>query len=257
MQQTISILLLQNTKDGQKMRNYIETLPGITLIASTNDTRIALAHTEQFSPQFVIVNLDLHNKYGTSFDYLSALQQLHMGRKPYVIALTDSKHKETYERARYLGANLIFYSMHLRYTEQTAIDFILQYGIVTGDYMLSETDASTADFQKQVLYKHIKNELDRIGISPKVLGRSYLTDAIMLLVQGNQKTIEVLSKKYNKTPGSIIRAMQTAIQSAWIRTHPEILSKSFQCHVPPDRGYPTLNEFIYYFSDKIKDVIHS
>ena len=96
-------------------------------------------------------------------------------------------------------------------------------------------------------------EIDRIGISPKALGRGYLIDAVMFRIEGksNHVVLEV-ARKYGKTEASVERAMQNAINKAWNTIYPEDLLKYYTAHIRSDKGVPTVMEFICHYADRIK-----
>ena len=97
-------------------------------------------------------------------------------------------------------------------------------------------------------------ELDRIGISPKMIGFTYLTEAILLVLDGqNNNLCTTIGLKHAKTDSSVERAMQNAIKSAWRNTDIDDLLQNYTARINPDRGVPTLTEFIYYYANKIEN----
>lgn len=46
--------------------------------------------------------------------------------------------------------------------------------------------------------------------------------------------------------------MQTAINHAWRNTDIESLERYYTTYINPQKGVPTVMEFIYYYSSKIK-----
>ena len=100
----------------------------------------------------------------------------------------------------------------------------------------------------------ISLELDNVGISPKVIGYKYLSEAILLILQGQPHNIcETLAKQYKKTDSSVERAMQNAINKAWRTTDIDDLLKYYTARINSDKGVPTLTEFIHYYANKIKN----
>lgn len=97
-------------------------------------------------------------------------------------------------------------------------------------------------------------ELDAVGISPKAIGYQYLSDAVLLIMQGHPHNIcSTLAKQYKKTDSSVERAMQNAINKAWRTTDIDDLLKHYTARINSDKGVPTLTEFIHYYANKIKN----
>ena len=62
-----------------------------------------------------------------------------------------------------------------------------------------------------------------------------------------------VGKLLRKGEQGVVRAMQNAINRAWNGGDPEELARMYTAHVHSDKGVPTVNEFIYYYAQKIKD----
>ncbi|MCR5652585.1 MAG: sporulation initiation factor Spo0A C-terminal domain-containing protein [Ruminococcus sp.] len=99
----------------------------------------------------------------------------------------------------------------------------------------------------------MSEELDLIGISPKVKGRKYLRDAIEMTCDKEQPNLcSQIAKSYSVSSASVERAMQGAINRAWNTTDTETLETQYTAYINPERGYPTIMEFVYYYADKVK-----
>lgn len=48
--------------------------------------------------------------------------------------------------------------------------------------------------------------------------------------------------------------MQSAIKRTWLHADPLDLQKYYTAHISPQRGAPTLMEFIHYFSKQIAEL---
>ena len=60
-----------------------------------------------------------------------------------------------------------------------------------------------------------------------------------------------LVKIYQKSEKSIERAMQNAIKRAWDTNDIDTLLRHYTAYIRPDKGFPTLMEFICYYANKI------
>jgi hypothetical protein len=109
---------------------------------------------------------------------------------------------------------------------------------------------------EQLLKICIQRHLDIIGIKAKAKGYNYLTDAIYLVITKDDEHLSrTLSAKYKKTNASIERAMQNAIKQTWTSNDIQVLLDNYTAPIRPEKGYPTMMEFIYYYGDKIKKMI--
>ena len=90
--------------------------------------------------------------------------------------------------------------------------------------------------------------------NPKAIGYKYLTDAILLVMEGHTNNLcTTIGDKYSKTDASVERAMQNAINNAWRSNDIDELLKHYSARINSDRGVPTLTEFVYYYANKIKN----
>jgi hypothetical protein len=104
------------------------------------------------------------------------------------------------------------------------------------------------------LARLLSAELDRIGIRPKHIGRAYLSDAIIMILQKQESSVcAALGRKYGKTDVSVERAMQNAINKAWHTADIDDLAKYYTAKISSEKGVPTLTEFIYYYVNKLKN----
>lgn len=117
----------------------------------------------------------------------------------------------------------------------------------------SAAQAAADISNRETLRDKISTELDLIGISSKLKGRQYLADAIEITYNQRVSNLcSIIAKKYSKTDASVERAMQTAINHAWRNTDIESLERYYTTYINPQKGVPTVMEFIYYYSAKIK-----
>ena len=144
------------------------------------------------------------------------------------------------------------------YSEKSAIDFLKMMKDIIQNNIRSNNpdyaDQEAPNQREKRLTRLINVELDRIGISPKAVGYKYLTNAILLVIDGHTGNLcTTIGKKYSKTDASVERAMQNAINSAWRSNDIEELLKNYTARINSDRGVPTLTEFVYYYANKIKN----
>jgi hypothetical protein len=115
------------------------------------------------------------------------------------------------------------------------------------------TSEDKEDIDKRLL-KRLHTELDIIGVSPKVVGRSYLISGILIIMEKPEPNFSrKIAAEHGKSVPSVERAMQTAITGAWKNGDPDILEKYYTARINPVKGIPTVTEFIYFYASKIKN----
>lgn len=252
------ILIEDDTLACKHFAEYIDTVEDISIIAITNNSYRALELIEEHLPDAIILDLELNHGKGNGLQFLQGLAKLSLPFKPYILITTNNSSTVTYDYARQLGADFIMSKHQEDYSEKTAIDFlkmlkdIIQNNIQTQhpNYEISES----ASQREKRLTRLINIELDRIGISPKVVGYKYLTDAILLVLNGQTSNFCTnIGQKYSKTDTSVERAMQNAINSAWRSNDIDELLKHYTARISSEKGVPTLTEFVYYYANKIKN----
>ena len=108
-------------------------------------------------------------------------------------------------------------------------------------------------FEKRVTQRIIA-ELNHVGINPKSKGYQYLIKAILIMMKEPTQNISVIvAMHFNKTEISVERAMQNAINRAWATSDINDLEKYYTAKINPEKGKPTLTEFICYYATKIKN----
>ena len=63
--------------------------------------------------------------------------------------------------------------------------------------------------------------------------------------------LQELAIEYKKTPASIERAMQNAINRTWATENVEDLLNKYKAKISSSRGVPTINEFVHYYAHLI------
>ena len=104
----------------------------------------------------------------------------------------------------------------------------------------------------------INKELAKVGITSKLKGKTYIHDAIMYLIENENdgsNIITYLSNLHKKSSTTITNGIQNAIFHAWRVTPIEDLTRYYTARVNYETGVPTPMEFIYYYKDKIKEII--
>lgn len=259
MNRELNILLIEDdTLVCKHFAEYVDVTPDIAIIGVTNNSYRALELIEEHLPDAIILDLELNQGKGNGLQFLQDLNKLSLPFKPYILITTNNSSTVTYELARQLGADFIMSKHQEDYSEKNAIDFlkltkdIIQNNIQNQQpaYAVSES----ASQKEKRLTRLINIELDRIGISPRVIGYKYLTEAILLVISGKTSNFcTTIGQKYNKTNTSVERAMQNAINGAWRSNDIDELLKYYTARISSEKGVPTLMEFVYYYANKIQN----
>lgn len=256
---TLTILVVEDDINVcQKYIEYVDTLDDISIVSITNNATKALQDIRDYRPNAIILDLELHLGSGSGLDVLQGLKDMTSMTNPYILVTTNNSSSITYEYARQLGADYIFYKHQENYTEKDAINLLRTMknaikGTLFGSYSLSLTPEALA-IRAQKISSKIIDELNLIGISPKAKGYQYLIDAIELVIKEPRQCLcRIIGEKYNKSDVSVERAMQNAINRAWQTNDIDVLLCYFKAKINSEKGVPTITEFVYYYANKIKN----
>lgn len=242
----------------KRFAEYVDITADVSLIAVTNNSYRALELIGEHLPDAIILDLELNQGKGNGLLFLQELKTLTIPFKPFILITTNNSSSVTYDYARQLGADFIMSKHQEDYSEQSAIDFLkMMKDIIQNNIQNSHPEyaqSESANQREKRLNRLINIELDLVGISPKAIGYKYLTTAILLVIDEHQNNLcTTIGKKYGKTDSSVERAMQNAINSAWRSNDIDELLKHYTARINPDKGVPTLTEFVYYYANKIKN----
>ena len=259
MDRKLSVLLVEDDQDTCKdITEYTEEIEDLSLIGVTNNSKKAIEYVQDYIPDAVILDLELHRGAGNGISFLQDLRQLSIPNFPYVLVTTNNSSWVTYEYARKLGADFIMSKHQSGYSSQSAIDFIntMKEMILnrksTNDGVPVTTESE--EQKKKRLVRKICYELDRVGISPKAVGYKYLIDAISITIKKPQTNLcAVIAAKYCKTDSSVERAMQNAINRTWRTSCIDDLLMYYTAKINSEKGVPTITEFVFYYANKIKN----
>ena len=249
---TLRVLLVEDDATScMEINDYINQLDDVTLVASTNNASTAIEYMEKFLPDAVILDLELHQGGGDGLFFLAQLQQLELSKH-------NNSSNITYESARQLGADFILAKYQENYSAQYVVEFLrIMKKVIFSEKQKIASEipaAQPSESKDKRLIQKIQHELNLIGISPKVIGYRYLTDAILATInEPKTRIFKVLGEKYKKTDASIERAMQNAINRAWRTSDIDDLLTYYTARIHSQKGVPTIMEFIFYYANKIQN----
>lgn len=255
MNHTMTVLIVEDDPQAcDKFLCYVKDYADITIVDICDNSDAAIAGIVRYSPDAVILDLELNQGGGTGIDVLCGLKQLHHTRKPYILVTTQNTSEVTHHIARQKGADFIITKYQTGYSEKSALTFLQNIASIICNRHTAPASAITKHTShNNIRIKQCVNlELNLVGISPKVLGFTYLTDAIVTLINSPDADVyKIISSRYNKSESSVIRAMQNAIDKAWRTSSVEDLYRYYTARISPEKGNPTVTEFIHYYYNKL------
>ena len=255
----MNLLIVEDNQDlCNQFKLYIDEINDVSLLGITNNSTKALEYVKQYLPDVVILDLELHHGSGNGLQFLKELSSLGIPFIPYILIVTNNTSFVTHEYARKLGADFILSKHQTDFTAKNVVEFIrvmkdIIHSKSQNTFLETQTTEAPLQREKRII-RIISTEFDKIGISPKVVGRKYLIEAIQIIMKKPQSSICVLiGEKYNKTDASVERAMQNAINKAWRTSDIDELGQNYTAKISSDKGVPTLTEFVFYYASKIKN----
>lgn len=253
----LTVLLVEDDSLAcRAYRNYADGLADVTLVGITDEAGKALELIKDHLPQAIILDLELQKGAGSGLDVLRGMQDMDLGVKPFALIVTNNISPVIQRQARKYDNIYIISKYQRDYSEAHCLDFLrelaeeiqTQYHSDTKEH----TDLTHTENRDRII-RRIHAELNNVYISPRMLGYKYLTDGIYMTMQEpRQNLCDDIAARYGKTPISVIRAMQNAIKRAWKIADLDELAAHYTAKIHPEKGMPTVLEFVFYYADKLK-----
>lgn len=223
---------------------------------AAGETR-AFEEISRLQPDAVILDLELNRGDGDGVSLLKRIKAPSFPYNPYVFITTNNISTYTHEAVRRLGGDFIMTKNEGNYSPRGVVTFLLNIAPVIlghgGKNRLPAEYAPDKPDEKQ-LRRRMHYELNLLGVSNKSLGYGYITEAVILAYNGDgARLAQRVAALTGKNEQSVERAMQNAISRTWTTGDPDALSKLYTAHIRPDRGMPTVTEFIYYYVQKLRE----
>lgn len=254
----ISILLVEDDKeDSDNIENYINTKENVKLVGVFNSAKDALKNIKIYIPDAIILDIELNNGEGSGLEVLEKIKEMNLEVKPIIVITTNISSKTVYSYAHEKGADLIFHKLKDDYSPELVIENILLLSEIKRRENKAQVCLKPSEIRDEIS-ERINRELNLIGISSHLIGRKYIHDAILYIIENGEEKENVflhLAKIYKKGNSTIGRSIQTAIEHAWRKSSIEDLQKYYTAAVNYNTGVPTPTELIYYYVDRIKNSI--
>ena len=258
MNRKLEILLVEDDPAACKeIAGHVDDSDDLILIGVTSNSTNAVELIKDKLPDAVILDLELNLGGGSGLAVLNGLNALSLPRKPYILITTNNSSAVTYEAARQLGADFIMSKHQEGYSAKSVLDFLrIMKSSIQSDQrssIIQENTTETPEQYNRRITRRITRELDYVGINPRSIGYTYLTEAIQIMMkQHTQNISSIIAEKYNKSESSVERAMQNAINRAWKTSNIEDLLQHYTAKINSAKGNPTITEFICYYANKLK-----
>lgn len=256
----INILLVEDDmQDCKIIKDYVDARDDVKLVKIVNSSKEAIKNIKVYVPDAIILDIELNNGEGSGLQVLEQIKELNLDLKPVIVITTNISSKTVYTYAHNNGADLVFHKLKDDYSPELIIENILLLCKINKTENRNRTTSTeTVNEVRNKLSDRINRELNLIGISSHLIGRKYIHDAIIYIIENDKDKENVflhLAKEYKKGNSTIGRSIQTAIEHAWRKSPIEDLQKYYTAAVNYNTGVPTPTELIYYYVEKIKKSI--
>lgn len=257
----MKILIIED--DIIDCNNFIDCIKSrkdVELVAVTDSDIDALKYVKTKQPEGIALDLELNNSQSgntDSFEFLVNLKKLKLNNEPIIIVTTHVNSKKTYDMLHRMGVDLILYKDHHKYS----CNHVLNQFINLRRKPVMATENSIEEIfedNEKKISNLINHELEIIGVTSKLKGRAYIHDAILYLIENENSDLSViqyLTKVHKKSATTITNGIQNAIIHAWRISAVDDLLNNYTAIINHETGIPTPMEFIYYYRDKIKELI--
>lgn len=251
------LIIEDDMNDCVAFRKSASNRNDIEIIAITDSDLEGLELVKRKKPEGIVLDLELNNSSAESIDslqFLSNLKELNLSYEPIVIVTTHINSRRTYDILHRNGVDLILYKDNPKYSSDHVLNNFINLRKASF-HQNSISMEKIMENEEEKISDLINKELDLIGITEKLKGRSYVHDAILYLVKNDTNKINViqyLTKIYKKSGTTITNGIQNAIIHAWRVTPIEDLERYYTARINYETGIPTPMEFIYYYVNRVK-----
>ncbi|MDE7162597.1 MAG: response regulator [Clostridia bacterium] len=229
----------------------------LCLAGVSKSSHDALAFIRNHSPHAVILDLELQEGNGDGMDLLDKLRSTLICPKPYVVVNTNCASKITRDTAKMMGADYTFAKWQKGYSPKMVINQLL---LVMPAILGCEEEPPAPLTEGQLENKmrdFVQDEFNKLGVNVKNVGYGYLVDAVILAAKGeNQNWVKIIGDKIGKNENGVTHAMQYAINNTWSNADINDLQKYYTAPLRKDKFVPTINEFVFFYKQKLISYIN-
>lgn len=251
MKRTTRIVIADDNKEFcANLKSYLSEIGVFEVVGIANDGKRAYEAVLELKPDILLINVML-----PFLDGLSVLGKINnnniIGKKPKTIVFSPTAHENIINAAMNHGAG---YYLIKPFEFSVLRDRIVD---LTSDKL--GMGGIGFETKSKDVETNITMYIQQLGVPAHIKGYQYIRDAITMVIEDMDAINSItkvlyptVAKHYNTTPSRVERAIRHAIEVAWDRGNPDVLSDFFGYTILSSKGKPTNSEFIAMIADKIR-----
>ncbi len=241
------VLADQNEEFRHLVQRAAAAVPDSAVVGSTESGLRALELVRRMKPELLVTDLIL-----TDLDGLTLLEKVStLASRPRILVVSAFSSDYAVNAASTLGADCFLSKPCSRAALVRNMEQLRCAG--AGGLILNALAGEQEELERQVTAM-----LRELGVPAHLKGYPYLRRAVVMTVCDmnllgavTKQLYPALAAQYGVTPGSVERAIRSAVEVAWDRCDPETLRGFFAGTVSGRRGKPTNSEFIALVADTL------
>lgn len=203
-----------------------------------------------YEPEAIILDLEFHNSDGDGILFLETLKSMELKIRPFIFIITKNSSQRIQEKARENSDYII-----PKYKPDYSPELVLN--------LVSSVIISKSKNKIMPKIKTIEQDIcvmiERAGIIKNTDGKSFLIDAVAIVVKAKSKHVVLsqevypqIASKYGVSTESVEKGIKYAIQKAWNETDMEILAEYFSGASNVMMSAPQNKDVIFNFAERFK-----
>lgn len=252
MGKALSVLLVEDRPGGsESLANHIAGVEELRLAGVTCDEAAAISLLRGRQPDVLLIDKELTLGDSGGLSLLRTWRASAMPMRPWILVTTETEEGLLQDLAYDYGASLILCKKNKAYS----VSFVMDYLTIMKDTIQRRSTVQpkeSPEERQRRLTARICAELDRVGVSSKLVGYRYLMLAIRRAVQDPPANLSAaVAEETGKSLSSVERAMKNAIDHTWLHADADAL-KNYTARIYPGKKTPTISEFVRYYAGKLR-----
>jgi DNA-binding NarL/FixJ family response regulator len=253
------LLIEDDAAERSRFTDHANNRADITFVGMTGSSDEGVQLVEEHKPEGVILDMFLFDGKGSGLQFLTDLMKEYLEPRPIIVVTTHIPPNMVYTQALNAGVDYIHFKGQVDYSPEMVINTMLFLRKSMPANRHANQCSKTPEERSRRIYDIIDKELNLVGIRTRYKGRTYLRDAIFLLLtkgKSNSKAVLVqISERNNLAYSSVFRAVETVINNAWNNSCIDELQKNYNAIISSSTGIPSPTDFIHYYADKIRKTL--
>jgi DNA-binding response OmpR family regulator len=250
------LLIEDDAAERSKFTDHASNRADITFVGMTSSSDEGVQLVKEHMPEGVILDLLLYDGQGSGLQFLTDLMEEYLEPRPIIVVTTHIPPNMVYTQALNAGVDYIHFKGQADYSPEMVINTMLFLRKSMSATRRADQCSETPEERNNRIFDIIDKELNLVGIRTRYKGRTYLRDAIFLLLtrsKSNSKAVLVqVAERNNLIYSSVFRAVETAIKNAWNNSCIDELQANYNAIISTSTGIPSPTDFIHYYADKIR-----